>query len=154
MFADNTYEQSNLTAQKVPAITYGRPDVDPDNPAPETPKITESGVLIALFADLSNEELLPKDPVARAHARFFIETVKPLFSGASRGFITREEDPAAIFKPVETIQDLLPADGFAVGPWSIADAAMRPFFARAEVSLKKRGRKGKHEGRKGMPGSW
>jgi len=123
-------------ASKVPAIAYGGPDVEPDSPSPESQKIAESGVLIELFADLSNEELLPKDPILRAKARFFIETVTPLFAGAWRGFLARGEDPAAIFKAVDVIQNLLPAEGYAVGPWSIADAAVTPFFARAEVSLK------------------
>lgn len=108
----------------------------PDTPSPESQKIAESGVLIELFADLSGSPaLLPMDPIARARARFFIETVTPLFAGAWRAFIARGEDPAAIFKAVEVIQGLLPAEGYAVGQWSIADAAVTPFFARAEVAL-------------------
>ena len=59
----------------------------------------------------------------------------PLFSGAWRAFVARGEDPAAILKAVEVIQGLLPAEGYAVGQWSIADAAVTPFFARAEVAL-------------------
>lgn len=121
---------------QVPAIAYGGPDVDPATPAQESQKIAESGVLMELIADLSNEELLPKDPIARAHARFFIETVTPLIQGAWFGAIARGEDPSAILKAVETIQELLPADGYAVGQWSIADGAVTPFFARAEVTLK------------------
>lgn len=50
--------------------------------------------------------------------------------------MARGEDPAAIFKAIEVIQSLLPAEGYAVGQWSIADAAVTPFFARAEVSLR------------------
>lgn len=37
---------------------------------------------------------------------------------------------------IEHIQQLLPEEGYAVGKWSIADAAVTPFFARAEVTLK------------------
>ena len=37
---------------------------------------------------------------------------------------------------VEFIQQLLPEEGFAVGKWSIADAAVTPFLARGEVILK------------------
>jgi glutathione S-transferase len=37
---------------------------------------------------------------------------------------------------IEYIQELLPEEGFAVGTWSIADAAVVPFLARAEVVLK------------------
>ncbi|KAF5318828.1 hypothetical protein D9619_010983 [Psilocybe cf. subviscida] len=123
-------------ASKVPAISYGGPDVSPDTPSPESEKIAESGVLIELIADLSNEELLPKDPVLRAKARFFIETVTPLVAGAFRGAMAQGQDPEAIFKAVDIIQKLLPAEGYAIGNWSIADAAVTPFFARAEVVFK------------------
>jgi glutathione S-transferase len=34
------------------------------------------------------------------------------------------------------LQNLLPAEGYAVGEWSIADAAVTPFLARASVALK------------------
>lgn len=128
--------KSKAKYTKVPAIAYGGPDVEPDHPSPESQKIAESGVLIELFADLSEKDLLPKDPILRAKARFFIETVTPAFAGAWRAFLARGEDPEAIFKAVDVIQGLLPAEGFAVGQWSIADAAVLPFFARAEVSLK------------------
>ncbi|KAF9472328.1 hypothetical protein BDN70DRAFT_868509 [Pholiota conissans] len=124
-------------ASKVPAIAYGGPDVEADHPSPESQKIAESGVIIELVADLAkNAELLPSDPILRAKARFFVETVTPAFAGASRGFLTRGEDPEAIFRAVDVIQGLLPAEGYAVGQWSIADAAVLPFFARAEVSFK------------------
>ena len=36
---------------------------------------------------------------------------------------------------LETVQALLPETGFAVGEWSIADAAVAPFLGRAEVAL-------------------
>jgi len=123
-------------ASKVPAITYGGPDVDPENPSPDSQKIAESGVLMELFADLSKGDLLPKDPIARARARFFTETVTPLIFSAWYGSLTRGEDPASIFKAIDTVQSLLPAEGYAVGQWSIAEAAVTPFFARAEVTLK------------------
>jgi len=122
-------------ASKVPAISYGGPDVSPDTPSPESQKIAESGVLLELFADLSEVPLLPKDPVLRAKARFFIETVTPKFSGAYYGALVRGEDPAAILPVIELIQNLLPAEGYAVGEWSIADAAVTPFFARAEATI-------------------
>lgn len=122
--------------RKVPAISYGGPDVDPATPSPESQKIAESGVLIELIADLSKEELLPKDPITRARARFFTETVTSAASGAWYGAVARGEDPAPFLKALDTLQSLLPAEGFAVGQWSIADAAVTPFFARAEVTFK------------------
>jgi glutathione S-transferase len=37
---------------------------------------------------------------------------------------------------METLQNLLPGEGYAVVEWSIADAAVTPFLARASVALK------------------
>lgn len=42
----------------------------------------------------------------------------------------------AILGAIEYIQQLLPEEGYAIGKWSIADAAVTPFLARAEVVLK------------------
>ncbi|KAF8156590.1 hypothetical protein B0H34DRAFT_770010 [Crassisporium funariophilum] len=125
-------------ASKVPAIAYGGPDVSPDTPSPESLKIAESGVLIEFFADIApTTSLLPSDPVARAQARFFIETVTSKFAGAFHGALHRGEDPAEILPVIELIQRLLPGEGgYAVGEWSIADAAVTPFLARAEVVFK------------------
>ncbi|KIM36713.1 hypothetical protein M413DRAFT_449051 [Hebeloma cylindrosporum] len=120
---------------KVPAITYGGPDVSPEDPSPESQKLAESGVLIQFFADL-DQSLLPKDPFTRAKARFFIETASPLISGAFLGAVTRGENPEGVLTAIEAIQKLLPEEGYAVGEWSIADAAVTPFFARAEVAFK------------------
>ena len=64
------------SASKVPAIAYGGPKVPPDQPSPESIKITESLVLLEFVADLyPNAHLLPADPVQRARVRFFVEAV-------------------------------------------------------------------------------
>ncbi|KAH9474703.1 Pyrimidodiazepine synthase [Psilocybe cubensis] len=124
-------------ASKVPAIAYGGPDVPPDEPSPDSTKIAESGVLLEFFADLDTPQpLLPKDPIDRAKARFFIETVTPAYTSGFFAAISGSKDPEAIFDGIEVIQNLLPEKGFAVGEWSIADAAVTPFFARTEVTLK------------------
>ncbi|PPQ92195.1 hypothetical protein CVT25_008969 [Psilocybe cyanescens] len=124
-------------ASKVPAIAYGGPDASPENPSPESVKIAESGVLLEFFADLDRENrLLPKDPVLRAKARFFIETATPAFTGALFGAVSGTKDVEALFDGIDVIQGLLPVKGYAIGEWSIADAAITPFFARTEVSLK------------------
>ncbi|KAH9477357.1 putative glutathione S-transferase DHAR1, cytosolic [Psilocybe cubensis] len=123
-------------ASKVPAISYGGPDVPPEDPSPDSQKIAESYVLLQFFADISEVPLLPKDPILRAKARFFVETVTPK---AFRGYYTvvaQGEDPELLLDSIETVQSLLPAEGYAVGEWSIADAAITPFFARAEVAFK------------------
>jgi len=121
---------------KVPAIAYGGPDVPPEDPSTESQKIAESYVLLEFFADISEVPLLPKDPVLRAKARFFVETVTPKFTGAYQAALSRGEDPEGLLPVIEIIQNLLPAQGYAVGEWSIADAAVTPFFARAETTFK------------------
>ncbi|KAF5335547.1 hypothetical protein D9611_012183 [Ephemerocybe angulata] len=125
-------------ASKVPAIAYGGPDVAPETPSPESAKIAESLVLLEFIADLSasTKPLLPADPVARARARFFIEAVLSKFIGAFYGALTRGEDPAPVMDAIDILQGLLPEEGYVVGEWSIADAAVTPFLARALVSFK------------------
>lgn len=99
--------------------------------------MTESAILLEFVADIAPEaDLLPKDPVLRAKARFFADTVTSKFNEAYRPALTRGEDPEAILTAVEYIQRLLPEEGYAIGKWSIADAAVTPFLARAEVVLK------------------
>ncbi|TFK39317.1 hypothetical protein BDQ12DRAFT_650393 [Crucibulum laeve] len=122
-------------ASKVPAIAYGGPKVSPDAPVPESQKLAESYVLLEFIADLA-PGLLPSDPVLRAKARFFIETATSKFTPGFAGSVLRGESPEPILTAIEAIQALLPAEGFAIGEWSIADAALTPFFARAEVALK------------------
>jgi len=122
---------------QVPAIAYGGPDVPADQPSPESVKLAESGVLIQFIADLAPEgRLLPKDPVEKAKARFFIETFSAVFSPAWKGVVYDGlHNPTELLPALEKIQALLPEKGYAVGQWSIADAAVTPFFARLEVYL-------------------
>ena len=98
-------------------------------------KLAESGVLLEFVADISGS-LLPKDAVSRAKTRFFIETATAKFSPAFYGAVARGESPEGILTVIETLQALLPAEGYAVGEYTIADAAITPFFARANVALK------------------
>ena len=61
---------------QVPAVAHAGPDVHPDDPSPESAKITESLVLTQFFADLAPEaDLLPKDASGKARIRFFLDTV-------------------------------------------------------------------------------
>lgn len=126
-------------ASKVPAIAYGGPKVSPDKPAPESKKIAESLVLLEFISDLyPSVSLLPKEPVLRAKARFFIDTVSTKFNPAYFSYVIRGDGSLDnLLKAFEAIQALLPpAGGFAVGEWSIADAALIPFVARMFVALK------------------
>ncbi len=98
-------------------------------------KITESVILSEFVNDLCNT-LLPKDPVLRAKARFFIETCSSKFVPAWTAATSDGASPDKILIAIEAIQDLLPPEGFAVGEWSLADAALAPLLARNEINLK------------------
>ncbi|KAJ7598425.1 glutathione S-transferase [Mycena floridula] len=125
-------------ASKVPAIAYGGPSVSPDQPSPESEKIAESLILVEFVADLyPDSHLLPKDPVQRAKARFFIDTVGNKFLPTFVATVMRGESFDKGYEAIETIQDLLPKDKkFAVSDdFTIADAAILPFFARMEIAF-------------------
>ncbi|KAF5351189.1 hypothetical protein D9756_008183 [Leucocoprinus leucothites] len=124
-------------ASKVPAISYGGPKVAPDQPSAESQKLAESLVLLEFIADLTGlETLLPKDPLLRAKARFFIETFSSKAIPAWYASANRGESPEKFLEGIQAIQALLPAEGYAIGEWSIADAAVTPFLARAELAFK------------------
>ncbi|KAF9027234.1 glutathione S-transferase [Hymenopellis radicata] len=127
-------------ASKVPAIAYGGPIVPADQPSPDSTKLAESLILVELIADLfPASPLLPSSPVERAQARFFIDTFANKFSPAYMGFITRAESKEPLFAAFEALQNLLVQNGgkkFAVNDdFTIADAAVLPFFARFETVL-------------------
>ncbi|TFY53118.1 hypothetical protein EVG20_g10258 [Dentipellis fragilis] len=126
-------------ASKVPALAYGGPKVTPENPSPESTKLAESLVLLEFVADLyPNATLHPKDPVALARARFFIDQVSTKVLPPFFAFSMRGEAPDALLKALKELQALLPpGGGFAVGPeFSIADAAFAPFLGRLELNLR------------------
>ncbi|KAJ6599759.1 glutathione S-transferase [Mycena vulgaris] len=126
-------------ASKVPAIAYGGPQVSPDLPSPESIKIAESLVLVEFIADLyPNSAILPKDPVQRAKARFFIDVVSTKFLPAYMGPLARGQSFDAFWDALDALQRLLPADKtFAVGDeFTAADISITPFLARMEVWLK------------------
>ncbi|KAN0130518.1 hypothetical protein V8E53_011604 [Lactarius tabidus] len=127
-------------ASKVPAVVYGSPKSDPENPTPESAKIAESLVLLEFVADLYPDSgLLPKDPVERARVRFFIDAFSTKVLPHGFAFVLRGEAPDAFLNGVAEIQDLLPPGDaqFAVGDhFTIADAAIAPFLCRWELHLK------------------
>ena len=118
---------------------YGSPKSDPENPSPESAKIAESLVLLEFVADLYPDSgLLPKDPVERARARFFIDAASTKLRAPTGAFIYRGESPDAFVAALAEIQELLPpAAQFAVGDhFTIADAAIAPFLGRWELQLR------------------
>ena len=122
--------------QQIPAIAYGGPKVPADQPSQESVKLTESGVILEFLNDIyPAANLLPKDPVERAKARFFIEKVNAALKPTWADF-QRKNVKEPFIAGLETIQSLLPATGFAVGAWSLADASVAPILGRAEVALR------------------
>ncbi|OCH87043.1 glutathione S-transferase [Obba rivulosa] len=121
---------------KVPTIAYGGPIVLPEQPSPESVKLRESRVILEFIADLFPEaHLLPKDPILRAKARFFLDFVHTKFIPPWVGHFRLGHPAEPFFAALEELQALLPSSGFAVGEWSIADAAAAPVLARMEVFL-------------------
>ncbi|KAJ7268045.1 hypothetical protein C8J57DRAFT_1450391 [Mycena rebaudengoi] len=110
---------------------YGGPAVPPDEPSPNSVKIAESLVLVDFVADLyPDSALLPKDPILRAKARFFIGGVSTKLLPAWVSTIVQGES----FAP---LRYLLPADTtYAVNDdYTTADIAATSFLARIEVML-------------------
>jgi glutathione S-transferase len=117
-------------------MTYGGPAVSPDQPSPESVKLAESGVLLEFLADLY-PSLLPSDPVGRYRARFAIDIIGTNVIPTYHAFVMRDnQSPKALLEAFEALQKILPEEGFIVGQWSIADAAIMPFIGRCEATLR------------------
>lgn len=114
---------------------YGSPKSDPEHPSAESAKIAESLVLLEFVADLYPDSgLLPKDPVQRAHVRFFIDAVSNKLTPPWAAFFLRGESPDKFIEAAAEVQDLLSPSGFAVGDhFTIADATIAPFLGRWEL---------------------
>ncbi|OCH83753.1 hypothetical protein OBBRIDRAFT_799631 [Obba rivulosa] len=127
--------QVNPIAQ-VPAMTYGGPDVPPEQPSPDSIKLRESQLLLQFVADLFPEaRLIPEDPVLRAKVRFFMDIVRTKFVPAWYGHFRGGKPAEPFIGALEELQALLPPSGFVVGEWSIADIAFVTILARAEIIL-------------------
>ncbi|TFK81623.1 thioredoxin-like protein [Polyporus arcularius HHB13444] len=123
---------------KVPFLVYGGPALhEGEVPSPEAETISESMVILEFLVDLFPEaHLLPTEPVQRAKARFFIKTTEEKFCKVFFSFIFLGGEVDSMLAAVEEMQALLPDAGFAVGRWSIADAAFVPFLLRLDRSLR------------------
>jgi len=124
-------------AGQIPAVAYGGPQVQADQPSPASAKLAESLVLVEFIADLfPDSKIRPKDPLQLAKARFFVEisrgVVVPVYTFLRKG------ESEALEKELEKIQSLLPADAkFALGDdFTIADIAVAPLLARFDIMLK------------------
>jgi glutathione S-transferase len=89
---------------------------------------------VELVADLFPESgLLPKDPVQRAKARFFIDAVSNQFVSKYGAHVMRGESADALVEGAQVLEKLL-AGKFALGDkFTAADAALAPFLLRGEL---------------------
>ncbi|KAG1731618.1 uncharacterized protein EDB91DRAFT_1252055 [Suillus paluster] len=121
---------------KVPAVAYGGPDVDPEDPSPLSAKIIESNVILEFVADLYPDSgLLPKDPVLRANVRFFIDAITKHVQEPVYAFLQGLESYENVLKGIEFIQGLLDEGReFAIGDhYTIADACIIPHIAKLKI---------------------
>ncbi len=122
---------------QVPYLVYGGPKLQPgDSPSPDLPQFGESIVILEFLADTFPEaRLLPSDPFLRAKARLYYHAVEEKYSPAFIGFTFQQAPKEGLYDAIEHIQSLLPPTGFAVGDWSIADAAFLPVYLRMLIAL-------------------
>ena len=122
----------------------GGPKLQPgDAPSPDVAQLGESMVILEFLADTFPEaRLLPSDPFLRAKARLFCRAVDETYTPAFVGFFAKQAPKEDLYAAVEHIQGLLPPStstsagtGFAVGEWSIADAAFLPVYLLALLAL-------------------
>ncbi|KAH0834660.1 hypothetical protein J3R83DRAFT_10170 [Lanmaoa asiatica] len=131
----------------IPAITYGGPNVPPEEPSPLSFKLTESYVILEFLADLfPNSGLLPpaSNPTGRARVRFFMDVVARNVETPTLKLV--RGTPGAYEKLIdglEKIQTMLPdpdaAEGgeYAIGKdFTNADCAIVPLLASFELIAK------------------
>ncbi|TFK79324.1 hypothetical protein K466DRAFT_606233 [Polyporus arcularius HHB13444] len=132
------FRQNVHGVMKVPYLVHGGPQLHEDEePGPGSVRIPESLIILEYLADVfPTSGLLPADPALRAKARLFIQSVETKFIPAFVGFLFMGAPVHAILGAIEALQSFLPAEGFVLGTWSIADATFAPFFLRLEALLK------------------
>ncbi|KAI0833603.1 thioredoxin-like protein [Trametes gibbosa] len=122
---------------KVPAITFGGPEVPPDQPSSESEKLTESLALLEFIAEVFPEaKLLPAGPILRSRARAFISIYQNYVNDPFRQVYFFAKPADALLQALEKLQGALPPTGFAVGEWCIADAAVAPFLSHLFLYLR------------------
>ncbi|OJT08260.1 hypothetical protein TRAPUB_799 [Trametes pubescens] len=132
-------QKVNTDTAKVPYLVYGGPKLQPgDAPSGDAVGIPESLVILEFLADIfPNAHLLPADPTLRARARLFYNGLeKGLAKGIIVGFLFQEVPLQDLLGGLDNFQARLPPTGFAVGEWSIADAAALPVLLRLQLALK------------------
>uniref|UniRef100_A0A5K1JXE6 Thiol-transferase Tc52 n=1 Tax=Ganoderma boninense TaxID=34458 RepID=A0A5K1JXE6_9APHY len=125
-------------AAEVPYLVYGGPKLEPgDAPSADLPQLGESVLILEFLADaFPSAKLLPTDPFQRAKARIFYRAVDEKYMQAFGGFFFHQAPKETLYDALGHMQGMLPpAGGFAVGEWSIADAAFLPILLRTLVVL-------------------
>jgi glutathione S-transferase len=92
-------------------------------------------IIVEFVADLFPESgLMPKDPVQRAKARFFIDAVTSQFTSNLRAVFTGDPNlVAGLLEGAQTLEKLL-AGKFALGDkFTAADVALAPLLLRADL---------------------
>ncbi len=109
-----------------------------DAPSGDAVGIPESLVILEFLADIfPDAHLLPADPTLRARARLFYNGLeRGLAKGIIVGFLFQEVPLQDLLAGLDDFQARLPPTGFAVGEWSIADAAALPVLLRLQLALK------------------
>lgn len=79
--------------------------------------------------------LSPSDPVQRAKMHCFIDAIGTAWQPFLAFCLGSTKDANDFLTPLEKIQSLLPEEGYAVGQFSIADAAIAPILLRIELCL-------------------
>ena len=122
----------------MPYLVYGGPKLSPDEtPSPDTVQISESLVILEFLADMfPSAKLLPADPALRAKARLFALAVEPKLRATFIAFFFQHAPTDTLLGTLEDMQRMLPPEDYAVGEWSIADAAFTPFLMRINMMLK------------------
>ncbi|KAH9925612.1 thioredoxin-like protein [Epithele typhae] len=123
---------------KIPFITYGGPEVPPDQPSPESEKIPESLIIAALIAEeYPSAGLIPADPIARTRMRLFINEWESSGEAAFRAALMGTGPVDAILDVYARLQARLGGSTFAVGDaLTLADVAVAPFLFRNEYLMR------------------
>lgn len=131
-------------AGKVPAITYGGPVVPPDEPSPASFKLAESLVILEFIIDLFPEaNLLPRDPVERASARFLVNLFAEKLRTAYVNVLVNRASTQEVITAIDELQKYMPAPGASKGPYvngstfTSIDAVAAGFLLRLDGCLKR-----------------
>lgn len=129
---------------KVPAITYGGPLVRPDEPSPASFKLTESLVILEFITDIFPESnLLPRDPVDRASARFLVNLFAEKLRTVQSDVLFKRGSPQEVIAAIDELQKYMPAPGDNKGPYvngntfTSIDAIAAAFLIRMDGCLKR-----------------